>query len=154
MKQGERGFPALKTETAFPAAGASTQSAGLEVHGGSVGGQDMARIEGGELYLKIPENTILVATKTLTLKVQHSLDDGGSDAYSDVGEIASIAVVGKTGNGLPDADAAGFTVDNAGNVLIHWPIPRSLKGFVRVHVAVEAAGGNLTGLSPEFGLLV
>lgn len=135
----------LLKETAFPAAGADTNSASV-----TVGAQD-DRLEGAEFFVKIPENAVLVDGETLTIKLQHSSDDS---AFADIAQLGAVVITGKTGNGLPDADGAGFTVDANGNVEIRWPMPAGVDAYARANVAESASGGDLTGLNFEFGVVV
>lgn len=136
---------ALMKETAFPAAGADGNSEGIKI-----GAQD-DRLESVELFAKIPENSILADGQTITIKVQVSADDS---AYADIPPLGSVVIAGKSGNGLPDADGAGFTVDDNGNVEIRWAVPSGLGEYVRANVALSATAGDLTGLEYEFGVVV
>ena len=136
----------LQTTKAFPAAAANNQSDGLAIGGGA----EYAR-RGGLLILRIPANSTLVDDKSITAKIQHSADDGDVDDYADVACLGAVAVTGMDANGTPvDGVPGAYEVLTNGDVLITWPCPHGLKEWVRAHVAVEADGGNLTGIEYAF----
>ena len=137
----------LTTAKAFPAANANNQSDALPIGGGDT----FARRD-GRLFIDIPANEILADGIAITAKVQHSSDNGVADSFADVACLGAVAVLGITGDGTPAATVPGaFEVLPNGTVRISWPCPVNLKRFARVHVAVAADGGNLTGLNYTFG---
>jgi len=139
---------AALTETkAFPAANANNNTDGIFVD------TQEESIPGAELIVRFPENSILVATKSISVKVQTSSDNGDADSYSDLSTLGTVTVTGKAGNGLPDSSGNGFEVDANGDVIVAYPLPRNLEAYLRVNVAVEDAGGDLTGLSYSAGIV-
>lgn len=131
----------IKKTKAFPAAAANNNSDSIKL--------PLLGHKGAELFVKLPENSLLVATKSITVKVQDS-EDGSS--FADLPPCGAITVTGKTGNGMPDTPTTSYEIDDDGNVWTYWPLPRMFRGYARVNVAVETGGGDLTGLSYEFGI--
>ena len=120
----------LLKEKAFPAAGGNNNSDSIYL------GPITDRVENALIIVTIPANTILVATKTITAKLQSSADDS---TFADIGALGSQAVTGLTGNG------------NARTELL-FPIPTGTKAYLRANVAVQASGGALTGLKYELAV--
>lgn len=131
---------------AFPAAAANNNSDTIDL-----GSTPTSRPEGPEIAIKLPENSTLVATKDIYVKLQDSADDS---TYADVPQLGTITVVGKSGDGMPDTDGEGYEVDADGNVWIFFPLPRQLNRYLQANIAVETGGGDLTSLNYEVALVV
>lgn len=138
--------PNLQVETAFPAANANNNSASIDL-----GAPQGSRREGVELFIRLPENSILAAGQTITASIEDSADNSNWAAAPVLG---SVAVTGKVGNGLPDTDGNGFEVAGNGDVVIHFPCPRKLDRYVRADIIMSSTTGNLTSLSYIFGVVV
>ena len=120
----------LTVTKALPAASANNATDGI-----SIGGEDPHR-ECLKLRADIPANSVLVATKTLSLVLQDSADNSSFADVADPGQ--SIAIVGAT----------GFAADT-----LYFDIPQHSPQYVRVYQAVEAAGGDNTGTTISYSLV-
>jgi hypothetical protein len=123
----------LAKAVALPAADANASTAGIDL------GQVTAFPINEEINfaVEIPATTALVATKTVTVKVQDSADNS---TFADVVSLGSQVVTGKGGNG---SDA----------VSLNWKLPGITRKYVRANVAVEDGGGDVTGTSATARIL-
>jgi hypothetical protein len=110
---------------ALPAAGATANTASLDL-GSAPGPVPALQVE-----ILVAALTALVATKKITLTLQHSSDNGGSDAFADVPGTGTMVVTGITGNGAPAS-------------LFRLYLPSDVKRYIRATATVEAAGGDST----------
>ena len=84
-----------------------------------------------DFKVSIPDAPALVEDKTITFTLEDSADDS---TFAAIPQLATFVVTGKAGNGL---DATART----------YKLPGSTRRYVRVKVAVEADGGDNTGVS-------
>jgi hypothetical protein len=109
----------------LPAAGATANTASLDL-GSAPGPVPSLQVE-----ILVALLTALVATKKITLTLQHSSDDAASDPFADVPGTGAMVVTGITGNGAPAA-------------LFRLFLPKDVKRYIRATATVEAAGGDNT----------
>jgi hypothetical protein len=114
-----------RKSAALPAAGATASTASLDL-GAAPGPVPALQVE-----LLVAALTALVATKKITLTLQHSSDNGVGDAFADVPGTGAMVVTGITGNGAPAS-------------LFRLYLPCDVKRYVRATATVEAAGGDNT----------
>lgn len=110
---------------ALPAAGATANTASLDL-GSAPGPVPALQVE-----ILVALLTALVATKKITLTLQHSSDNGAGDAFADVPGTGTMVVTGITGNGAPAS-------------LFRLYLPCDVKRYVRATATVEAGGGDNT----------
>lgn len=110
---------------ALPAAGATANTASLDL-GSAPGPVPSLQVE-----LLVAALTALVATKKVTLTLQHSSDNAVADPFADVPGTGTMIVTGITGNGAPAA-------------LFRLYLPTDVKRYIRATATVEAAGGDNT----------
>ena len=110
---------------ALPAAAATANTASIDL-GSAPGPVPSLQVE-----LLIAALTVLIATKKITLTLQHSSDDGSTDAFADVPGTGAMIAVGKAGNGL---DATTFRLF----------LPKDVKRYIRATATVETGGGDNT----------
>lgn len=132
----------LTSTQTLPAQDTSNTCTAIEIGGGDT----YARRKLLELIAELPANTILAAGQTLTITPQHSSDNGDTDVFAAIPELAPIVVTGKAGGGMPVANGDGFEVLTDGNLMIAWPCPRLMKSHVRLHVAASETAGDMTAL--------
>lgn len=111
----------LSVTKALPAAGASNTSDAIEI--GNAG----PHREGIKLRVSWPVNSVLVATKTLTITLQSSATSTLADATVPG---STHVITGDTGF------AAGY---------VDFELGQNIGAFVGWKQAVEAAGGDNTG---------
>ncbi len=121
----------LKVTTALPAAGASNNSAAIDLKTAQAGNIPFV---GLEVY--VPATPNLANTKLVTLTVQES-DDNSSWAAAK--SVAAVVVTGPASGG-------GVETRQAFN------LPLTLKRYIRLNQAVEASGGDSTAVSTELAL--
>lgn len=114
---------------ALPAADANVTSSGIYVGG------DGPHKERLKVRVNIPENAVLVATKSLTVSLYDSADNSSFAAASP---SQSKVITGDTGF---SAQEFYFDVDNA------------LRDYVAVNFAVESGGGDNTGTTATISLV-
>jgi len=114
-----------KKATALPAAAGSANSASLDL-GAAPGPVPALQVE-----VQVEAGTALVSTKKITLTLQHSSDDGSTDAFADVPGTGTFVVTGKVGNG-----------NAAYNQRLY--LPKDVKRYIRLTAAVESGGGDNT----------
>ena len=114
---------------ALPAAAANVTSSGIYL-----GGQGPHR-ERLKLRVNIPANTVLVATKTLTLSLQ---DSANNSSFAATSPSQAIAITGDT----------GFAAQE-----LYFDIPASARDYVGVNFAVETGGGDNTGTTATISLV-
>lgn len=117
---------------ACPAAAANHNTATIDMEQ-VLGGQ----LEEIEVEISVPATTALVATKTLTIKLQDSADDS---SYADIVGLSSLVITGVTGNG----SAATSRVVR---------LPRIARRYLQANIAVESAGGDITDTDVTVSLL-
>jgi hypothetical protein len=105
---------------ALPAAGATAYTNSIEVGGPAGFGQI-------DIEFGVPATPSLVDAKTITLKLQHSVDDGAN--FIDVPELSALVVTG----------AGGVGGDATSNVVT---LPPATGSLIRVAATVLAAGGS------------
>ena len=115
---------ALEVVTALPAADASADSDSLDL-----GAAGVASLERAELEISIPALASLANDKDVTVTVQDSADNS---SFAAVNELSTVVVTGGGGTG---SDAATQKVR----------LPSTTRRYVRLNLAVEAAGGDNTG---------
>ena len=109
-----------QTTQALPAAAANVTSSGIYLGG------DGPHKERLKVRVELPTNSVLVATKLLTITLYDSADNSSFAAASP----AQSFVI--TGNG-------GFAAQD-----IYFDINNSIRSYVAVNLAVETGGGNNT----------
>lgn len=121
---------ALKVTQAFPAAGASNSTSGIDLKArGTPNGEIPAHTE---VLVTIPTVAALADTKTLTVTFEDS-DDNSTFASLN----RSLPVYTLTGAG--GAGATGITPS--------FRLPPTVKRYLRATSAVASAGGTITGSS-------
>lgn len=120
-------FVATRT---IPAANASNQSASFDL--GTIG----SAIEAVQLFLSVPALPALADTKSLTVTVQDSADN------SSFATLATLATHVSTGAGGVGA-AAKET---------RWSLPTITRRYIRLNFAVDASGGDNTGVTATVSL--
>ena len=140
---------ALVTTKAFPAADANNTSTALAIgtYDGTTASAQYAMHDSLELQVTLPADLGLVEDKTLTLTPMSSTDNAETDAFARIPQLSAVVITGKAGNGMPATEGSGWELDASGNVVVSWPLPRKLKKYVAVNVALLAAGGTLTASS-------
>lgn len=124
----------LQNLTALPAAGATANSASIDL--GSPNPGPLGEL-GLELEVNIPATPALADTKTLTVTVQDSADNTN---FSAVPLLGVQTLTGASGAG---AGAANY----------RFPLPKTIRRFVRASFTIAAAGGNSTGVSARTALI-
>lgn len=114
---------------ALPAAAANVTSSGIYL-----GGQGPHR-ERLKLRVNIPANTVLVATKTLTLSLQ---DSANNSSFAATSPSQTITITGET----------GFAAQE-----LFFDIPANARDYVGVNFAVETGGGDNTGTTATISLV-
>lgn len=125
---------ALKVVKACPAAGANHNTSTIDLGCANPG----ASVETVEIEIAIPALPDLAATKTLTVKLQHSADDS---TYADIPELAAFVVTGAAETG---GSAAATRVIR---------LPSSAKRYLQANLAVAGSGGDNTAKSVTVSLL-
>lgn len=120
----------LSVSKALPAAAASNNSDSIDIGGAGPHRESL------KLRVDVPVNSVLVATKTLTLTLQDSSDDSSFASVDD--PSAAITIVGDTGFA-----AATYYFD----------IRQNSNQYVRVLQAVETGGGDNTGTTITYSLV-
>lgn len=120
----------LSVSKALPAAAASNNSDSIDIGGAGPHRESL------KLRVDVPANSVLVATKTLTLTLQDSSDDSSFASVDD--PSAAITIVGDTG-----FSAATYYFD----------IRQNSNQYVRVLQAVETGGGDNTGTTITYSLV-
>ena len=103
---------------ALPAAAANVTSTGIYLGG------DGPHKERLKVKVEMPANTVLVATKLLTITLQDSADNSSFAAASPA---QSFVITGDTG--FPAQD-------------VYFDINNSIRSYVAVNFAVETGGGS------------
>lgn len=117
-----------------PAAAANADSASIDL--GQVNAFPIN--EEVDLQIAVPATDTLVEDKTLTVTVQDSADDS---SFAAVATLPTVVVTGAATN----ISAAKTTV---------LKLAGSVRRYVRINVAVEAAGGDVTDTTVTARLLV
>ena len=126
------GVDALSQVTkALPAAAANNTSDGIYI-----GATGPVR-EQMKLRVDLPLNSVLVSTKLLTLKLYDSADNSSFAEVTDPGQ--TIVIAGDT----------GFAADT-----LYFDIPGHARDYVAVYQDVETGGGNNTGTTVTYSLVV
>ena len=113
--------------TALPAAGAANLSDSIDLEQVAPGPAHPLR----ELDVTLPATPALVDTKNITLTLKQSPDNA---TWAAIPELATIVVTGAGGVG-----AAG--------ALRRVKLPPTVQRYIALAQAVDAAGGNNTGVS-------
>jgi len=123
----------LSVTTALPAAGATANSASIDLR------QTTADTinEQFEVQVLLPATPSLADTKNVTITFQDSADNS---SFAAIPELATLVVTGAGGVG---ASAATRTVR----------LPSSARRYLRISQAVDSAGGSNTGVSTTLQLL-
>lgn len=117
--------------TALPAAGASNNSNVFDLGAGNFLPEEI------ELQISLPATPNLADTKNVTLTIQDSADNVTFAA------ITGLATVVATGAGGVGAAAKTETIR----------LPSTTRQYLRLNQAVDAVGGDSTGVSTTFQLL-
>lgn len=118
-----------------PAAGASNQTNSIDLgHLGGVG----VPAEGACLLINIPAMAALADAKKLTIKLQDSADNS---SFADVDPLISTFVIGAGGAGCAAKE-------------VEFPLPSTVRRYIRCDQTEEAAGGDITGSTVTYSLLV
>lgn len=120
----------LSVSKALPAAAANNNTDSIDI--GSAG----PHRDKLKLRVDVPVNSVLVATKVLTLTFQDSADDSSFAAVDDPGQ--TITIVGDT----------GFAADT-----LYFDVPQHARQYIRVNQAVETGGGDNTGTTLVYSLV-
>lgn len=115
----------LSASIALPAAGASADTPSINLATTTSG-----RARRVELLVSVPATPSLVDTKTITFTVQDSADNSSFAAVADLPAIVS------TGAGGVGAAA----------ISRRFKLPIGLRQYIRLDIAVLAAGGNNTAI--------
>lgn len=111
---------ASQVTRALPAAAANVTSSGIYLGG------DGPHKERLKVRVELPVNTVLVATKLLTITLQDSADNS---SFAAAAPAQSFVITGNTG--FPAQD-------------VYFDINNSIRDYVAVNFAVETGGGNNT----------
>lgn len=111
---------ASQVTRALPAAAANVTSSGIYLGG------DGPHKERLKVRVELPANTVLVATKLLTITLQDSADNS---SFAAAAPAQSFVITGNTG--FPAQD-------------VYFDINNSIRDYVAVNFAVETGGGNNT----------
>jgi len=114
---------------ALPAAAANVTSSGIYLGG------DGPHKERLKVKVELPANTVLVATKLLTITLQDSADNS---SFAAAAPAQSFVITGDTG--FPAQD-------------IYFDINNSIRAYVAVNFAVETGGGNNTSTTATISLV-
>lgn len=114
---------------ALPAAAANHTSDGIYIGG------DGPHKERLKVKVELPANTVLVATKTLTVSLYDSADNSSFAAASPA---QSYTITGDTG--FPATD-------------IYFDVNNSIRDYVGVNLAVESGGGANTGTTATISVV-
>jgi len=114
---------------ALPAAAANVTSTGIYIGG------DGPHKERLKVKVELPANTVLVATKLLTITLQDSADNS---SFAAAAPAQSFVITGDTG--FPAQD-------------IYFDINNSIRAYVAVNFAVETGGGNNTSTTATISLV-
>jgi hypothetical protein len=109
------------TTRALPAAAANVTSTGIYIGG------DGPHKERLKVKVELPTNSVLVATKLLTITLHDSADNSSFAAASPA---QSFVITGNTGFAAQD---------------IYFEIAQTTRDYVAVNFAVETGGGANTG---------
>lgn len=112
---------------ALPAAAATANSTAIDLESEAPG----VVLETIELEVSIPALPALADDKTLTVTIQDSAD---GTTFAAIESLADIVLEGSGGEG------------NSGKTR-RYKLPGNTRRYIRVSAAVEAAGGNNTGVS-------
>lgn len=129
-----RDAKSLRT-VALPAAGAAAVTTSIDLltpQAGPIG--DSLQVE-----IEIPATPNLVNGINVTVELQHSSDDGGTDAFAAVATTGNMIVTGGTTGG----GAAKFW---------RFYLPPNTKRYIRAQVSVGATGGDNTAKSLTLAL--
>lgn len=118
-----------QTTRALPAAAANVTSTGIYVGG------DGPHKERLKLKVELPENSVLVATKLLTIKLYDSADNS---SFAAAVPNQTYIITGDTG--FP-ATEIFFDINNA------------IRDYVAVYFEVETGGGANTGTTATISLV-
>lgn len=113
-----------KKSIALPAAGSTANTASLDLGSATPGPLRALRV-----IVSVPATPSLANTKTITLTVAHSADNSTFTTFATAGTITGPA----SGGGSADE----FEVT----------LPREVLRYIRASAAVEASGGDNTGVS-------
>lgn len=114
---------------ALPAAAANVTSTGIYLGG------DGPHKERLKVKVELPANTVLVATKLLTITLQDSADNS---SFAAAAPAQSFVITGDTG--FPAQD-------------IYFDINNSIRSYVAVNFACETGAGNNTGTTATISLV-
>lgn len=114
---------------ALPAAAANVTSSGIYLGG------DGPHKERLKVRVELPANTVLVATKLLTITLQDSADNS---SFADAAPAQSFVITGNTG--FPAQD-------------VYFDINNSIRDYVAVNFAVETGGGNNTATTATISVV-
>jgi hypothetical protein len=118
-----------QTTRALPAAAANVTSSGIYIGG------DGPHKERLKVKVELPANTVLVATKLLTITLHDSADNSSFAAASPA---QSYVITGDTG--FPATD-------------IYFEITNTTRDYVAVNFAVETGGGANTGTTATISVV-
>jgi hypothetical protein len=118
-----------QTTRALPAAAASVTSSGIYIGG------DGPHKEGLKVKVELPANSVLVATKLLTIKLYDSADNSSFAAASPA---QTYIITGDTG--FPATD-------------IYFDINQTTRDYVAVYFEVETGGGANTGTTATISVV-
>lgn len=114
---------------ALPAAAANVTSSGIYLGG------DGPHKERLKVRVELPANTVLVATKLLTITLQDSADNS---SFAAAAPAQSFVITGNTG--FPAQD-------------VYFDINNSIRDYVAVNFAVETGGGNNTATTATISVV-
>jgi len=116
----------------LPAAAANADSASIDL------GQNPDQIENVEVEIDVDATTALVDTKDIDVKLQDSADNS---TFADIEEFADpVLKVTSDGGGSSRAR-------------LQVRLPRTVNRYIRMNVAVETAGGDVTDNQAHLRLL-
>jgi hypothetical protein len=122
-----------QVSVSLPAAAANVNSASIDL------GYNPGQIENAEVELAVDETTALVDTKDVDVTLYDSADDSSFAAVA-VFAAPLLKVTGVTGNGNDETK-------------LQVRLPRTIRRYVRINVAVETAGGTVTAHEAHLRLL-
>lgn len=121
-----------KVSVDLPAAAANVNSDSIDL------GENPGLIENVEVEIEVDATSALVDTKDIDIHLEDSADD---NTFADIEEFANPVLK--------------VTSDGGGNPVtkLQVRLPRTVNRYIRMNVAVETGGGDVTGQDAHLRLL-
>jgi hypothetical protein len=122
-----------EVSVSLPAAAANVNSASIDL------GYEPGQIENAEIEIAVDETTALVDTKDVDVTLYDSADDSSFAAVA-VFAAPLLKVTGVSGNGNDETK-------------LHVRPARTIRRYIRINVATETAGGDVTAHEAHLRIL-